>query len=227
MQEISVLIVEDDPMVASINRRLVSRVAGFRTAGCTGTCQEARDAVRDLRPDLVLLDVYLPDGCGVDLLRIWRADAEPTDVVLITAAHDSSTVEQAIRYGAVDYLFKPFEPERLYAALERYLHLRRALVPGEEINQQTFDRLYRRSPSGGTPLPKGIRRATLEWVTSHLALVTGPVSAVDVSAAVGIDRTTALRYLDFLREMGEVQEVVSFGSVGRPSRLFRLSRSAS
>lgn len=226
MTEIRVLIVEDDPMVASINRRLISRVTGYRTVGCAGTCQGALEAVRGLGPELVVLDVYLPDGSGVDLLRTWRAGAEPTDVLLITAAHDGQTVEAAMRYGAVDYLFKPFEPERLYRALEGYRTMRMRFQPGEVLNQAEFDRLRRGGITIVPALPKGINRTTLELVLRELGRLTEPVAAAELAEQVGMDRSTALRYLDFLRASGQVQETVCFGAVGRPSRLFRLSRLA-
>lgn len=224
--EIRVLIVEDDPMVASINRRLVARVPGYCTVGWAGTCAEALEQIQETAPDLVLLDVYLPDGSGVELLRTLRSAGRPTDVVLITAAHDGGTVEEAIRYGAVDYLFKPFEPERLYAALAHYRDLRQRLRPGAALSQEELDRLRRLPPAGPAPVPKGINRATLAAVTAYLeAAAPQPVAAADVAAAMGMDRTTALRYLDYLQAAGAVREEVSFGGVGRPARRFRLAGS--
>lgn len=226
MRQLGVLVVEDDPMVASINRRLVEQVPGFRVLGVATTGAEALAAVERLTPDLVLLDVYLPDANGVEILKKLRQAAGPVDVVLITAAHDAPTVEAAIRYGAVDYLFKPFEPRRLHAALEHFRRLRQALRPGQVLSQAEFDRLRGVAPPDTHPLPKGINRATLAQVVEFLNRAAGPVTARDVAEATGMDRTTALRYLDFLQARGDLVEEVSFGSVGRPSRMFRPVRPA-
>ncbi|BDG62037.1 response regulator [Caldinitratiruptor microaerophilus] len=226
MRDLGVLVVEDDPMVASITRRLVEQVPGFRVLGVVRAAEEALAAVQRLSPDLVLLDVYLPDGNGVDVLRRLRQGAGPVDVVLITAAHDAPTVEAAIRYGAVDYLFKPFDPRRLHAALEHFRRLRQALRPGQVLSQADFDRLRGVAPADAYPLPKGINRVTLAQVVEFLGRTDGPVTARDVAEATGMDRTTALRYLDFLQARGDLVEEVSFGSVGRPSRVFRPVRPA-
>lgn len=225
MSEIRVLVVEDDPMVSSINRRLIARVAGFRVVASAGTLAGALGGVAESAPDLVLLDVYLPDGNGVDVLRTLRSGDRPVDVLLITAAHDSRTVEAAIRYGAVDYLFKPFEPERLYAALEQYRSLRSRLASGEALNQEVFDRLRGKGAAAAQPQPpKGISRSTLALVLEFLRMrAPEPVAAADVSAAMGMDRTTAMRYLEYLQSVGEAREEVGFGSVGRPARRFRLA----
>lgn len=219
--ELRVLVVEDDPMVASIHGRLITRMKGFRLAGSVGTCREALAAVEALSPDVVVLDVYLPDGSGLAVLKSLRTAGRYTDVILITAAHDSETVAQAIRYGVVDYLFKPYPLPRLTAALERARELRSALARTGHLSQADFDRLPR-SDSGGRPaLPKGINPATLEKTRAYLCRLQDPVTATQVAAALGMDRSTALRYLDFLLQSGEVHEEVQFGSVGRPSRLFR------
>lgn len=226
MPEFQVLIVEDDPMVASINRRLVSRVAGFSPMGCAGTRDQALAILEQLHPDLVLLDVYLPDGNGLEVLRHLRTAARRTDVILVTAAHDGPTVEAAIRYGAVDYLFKPYEPERLFRALERFRNLRHTLQPGENLSQEAYDSLHMGVAGREAILPKGIRPATLHLVVEFLRQAGAPVTALDVANGTGIDRTTALRYLDFLCAQEEAREFPHYGTVGRPARLFRLVRPA-
>lgn len=226
MQSVRVLIVEDDPMVASINQRLVGRLPGFHPVGVCRTAREVLEAVQQLSPDLVLLDVYLPDQSGVEVLQSLRARGERVHVIPVTAAHDATTVEAAIRLGAVDYLFKPYEPSRLEAALLRFRAFYQTLKRHPHLNQADFDLLRTgTSASSGPQTPKGINQATLRRVLDHLARADSPVSATHLALAAGISRVTALRYLDYLLEAGHVEEENLYGAVGRPVRLFRLRRS--
>src|SRR6478735_3318816 len=87
-----VLIVDDDFMVAEIHRRFVEQVDGFRAVGVTRTGAEALTAVRDVRPHLVLLDVYLPDMTGLEVLQQLRSDGNLVGVIMITAARELDTV---------------------------------------------------------------------------------------------------------------------------------------
>lgn len=106
---IDVLVVDDDFMVARIHRGYVERLEGFRVIGEVHSGVEVVEAVRRLRPHLVLLDVYLPDRNGLDVLRDLRAEAGLTvDVVVVTAARDVETVRAALHGGVASYLVKPF-----------------------------------------------------------------------------------------------------------------------
>ncbi|MCL4424252.1 MAG: response regulator [Firmicutes bacterium] len=136
---IRVFIVEDDPMVEKINRSYVDQVEGFQVVGSARTLWQARETIRNLEPELVLLDIYLPDDSGLRLLRDIRQSDLKTDVIVITAAHDTSTVSRAIRYGAFDYLIKPFDFPRLRQALENYRNLHVALDQQDTLTQEEID----------------------------------------------------------------------------------------
>ena len=73
-----VLVVDDDFMVAEIHRRFVEQVDGFRAVGVVRTGTEALSAARELRPQLILLDVYLPDMTGLEVLQRLRSEGERT-----------------------------------------------------------------------------------------------------------------------------------------------------
>ena len=96
---ISVLVVDDDFMVAKVHSGYVAKTPGFEVAGVAHNGADALRMVGELRPDLVLLDIYLPDTGGLTVLKHIRAAAEDTDVIVISAANDVHTLRGAMRGG--------------------------------------------------------------------------------------------------------------------------------
>lgn len=218
---IKILIVEDDPAIAEIHRRFVQRLAGFEVLGVALTLFDAREQIDILRPDLVLLDVWLPDGEGFSLLRELRQAGAGLDVILLTAAREASALQEAMRLGVVDFILKPVVFERLRDTLGNYAESRAALAALADIDQQAVDTLL------GTPLqqvaaaglPKGIDALTLQRV---LAVLTGVgASAEEIGNRVGVSRTTARRYLEFLVGQQLASPELEYGTVGRPERRYR------
>ncbi|MCH7375645.1 response regulator [Aeromonas sp. MR19] len=218
---IKILIVEDDPAIAEIHRRFVQRLAGFEVLGVALTLFDAREQIDILRPDLVLLDVWLPDGEGFSLLRELRQAGASLDVILLTAAREASALQEAMRLGVVDFILKPVVFERLRDTLGNYAESRAALAALADIDQQAVDTLL------GTPLqqvaaaglPKGIDALTLQRV---LAALTGVgASAEEIGNRVGVSRTTARRYLEFLVGQQLASPELEYGTVGRPERRYR------
>jgi two-component system response regulator DctR len=218
-----VLIVEDDSMVAEINKRYTEKTGGFQVVGVAASGEEAVEAVRSLRPDLVLLDVYLPRGNGLEVLRSIRAADIAADVILITAAQDAASVEQALRYGAVDYIIKPFDFQRLAGTLNAYRERRRRLTDHERLGQAEIDRLVKGVPAGGgePDLPKGLDPYTLDQVRNYLSTRDGALSAQEVAAALGLSRVTVRRYLEYLVDAKEATAELEYVPVGRPVKRYR------
>ena len=110
------------------------------------TGQEALDAVREHRPDLVLLDIYLPDMTGLEVLRSLRAEADPVDVLVVSAARDLETVQEAFAGGAVQYLIKPFTAEamrdRLTEFQRRHRSVQAATASDRQMAQREVDALF-------------------------------------------------------------------------------------
>lgn len=220
---ITVLIVEDDPMVADVNKRFVESVPGFKVIDIIPTGMQAVEAVKELKPDLTLLDVYLPDLSGVDVLRRIRRLNLPTDVILITAAQDTATIQDVFRFGAIDYIIKPFKLARLVSALNSYEALRKTLNRRSSFDQETLDRLTLGKPVDDREgrLPKGLHELTLRQVMLYLIQQNRPLSAEDVAAGVGLARVTARRYLEYLEKSGKAVLELQYGSVGRPVNRYR------
>ena len=218
---IKILIVEDDPAIAEIHRRFVQRLAGFEVLGVALTLFDAREQIAILKPDLVLLDVWLPDGEGFSLLRELRQSGAHLDVILLTAAREAAALQEAMRLGVVDFILKPVVFERLRDTLGNYAESRAALAALADIDQLAVDALF------GTPLqqvaagglPKGIDALTLQRVLA--ALNQQGASAEEIGNRVGVSRTTARRYLEFLVGQQLASPELEYGTVGRPERRYR------
>jgi CitB family two-component system response regulator CitT len=224
-----VLIVEDDFRIARINRSFVEAVPGFAVAGMTASRAETMEWLAANGPvDLLLLDVFLPDVEGLALLWEIRRLHRGIDIVMVTAAREVETVEEALRGGVFDFLIKPVEQERVRKMLTRF-RARRQLVDGRrELSQDQVDQavssFYGADARSGArrALPKGIDAITLDTVLDVMRRCEGPVTASDLAAHIGSSRSTARRYLEHLVGEQRVSAEQSYGEVGRPQRYYRL-----
>lgn len=218
---IDVLIVDDDVRVARINAAYVSKVAGFRVAAQAHCAADALAAVEAGPVDLILLDHYLPDRNGLAVVRELRNLGHRTDVIMVTAARDVATVQEAMRQGALQYLVKPFTYAGLRTKLEAYASLRRTLESGGEAEQGEVDRLFGALWAAGEPdLPKGHSTTTAELVRKALRSADGPLSAQEVAESAGMSRQTAQRYLKLLERSGRVRLTLRYGETGRPEHRY-------
>ena len=220
---IRTLVVDDDAMTASIHRSYVERVPGFEVVGEAHTGRRALELTRELRPDLLLLDIYLPDLSGLEVLRSLREHGQPhVDVIAVTAAKDVTTLRTAIHGGVIHYLVKPFFFDTLRERLEGYAALRGRLDRLREPDQHDIDHVFSLLRSHGRQgLPKGISAPTLETVVEALQRSEGDVTANELAEATGISRGTARRYLEYLALTGAVELSLRYGTTGRPEHRYR------
>jgi response regulator of citrate/malate metabolism len=222
---ISVLIVEDEAIAAEALEKYVSRVAGFVVAGTIRTAAETLRRLALERIDLVLLDIYLPDMNGLDVVRAMRAAAYSSDVIVVTRARDLKVVHAAASYGIVHYLVKPFTFAALRDKLERYRDYHSQLNAARPfVTQADIDRILAAVHStGATELPKGMSRESLYAVVAIVrgAADTSALSAAEVAASLGASRVTARRYLEYLAEIGLVLRRTRYGGPHRPAVEYR------
>ena len=216
-----VILIEDDPLVARINREMTEAEDGFQVIAQAGTMREGLALTRSLEPDLLMVDVYLPDGDGLRLVHTLRAEERSFEAIMITAANDVGSVQQALHDGVLDYLIKPFERSRLRQALEHYRE-RLRVRGGQSFTQARLDSLLGHSVAAH--LPKGVDAATLERVREALLEGGQALSAEEIGARVGLNRVTAWRYLEHLMQVGFCALVVAYGGVGRPTKRYRAKR---
>ncbi|MCW2862988.1 MAG: hypothetical protein JWP48_4696 [Actinoallomurus sp.] len=227
---IGVLVADDDFHVAKIHTAYVERVPGFAVLGREHSAAGTLDAVAELRPDLVLLDIYLPDENGLNVIRraLDRATGDdappPPDFIVISSARDVGSVRTAMQLGAVHYLVKPFGFAALRDRLVAYQDLRERLTTlDDQADQSDVDALYGllRGPATLPPnLPKGHSAPTLERVRDAVRSARGDVSAAEVAELVGVSRPTAQRYLSYLAKHGVVRLRLRYGITGRPEHRY-------
>ncbi|MFI5962388.1 response regulator [Streptomyces asoensis] len=224
---IDVLVVDDDFRVAEINAKYVGKVPGFRVAARAHSAAQALACVQRGSIDLVLLDHYLPDGTGLELVHRMRDQGHGTDVIMITAAGDVTTVRTAMRLGALHYLVKPFTFAALRARLDSYAALRRTVdrVGGHGIaGQEQVDRIFgalRTGPAPSAPgLPSGHSEPTTDLICAVLHRANHPLSAHEVAAETGLSRSTAQRYLRHLEQAGRLHLSLKYGDTGRPEHRY-------
>lgn len=212
--EIRVLIVDDDFHVAALHAGYVDSVAGFLALPPVHDARMVPKMVAELQPDLLLLDVYLPQGSGLDLLAGLDVDA-----FVLSAAAEAPTVRTAMRRGALAYLVKPFEPRTLTAKLRAYARYRRLLSSAGSLDQGEIDRAQR-ALLAGEESASSSGAATEQAVLAAVAAVGGEITVVEVAEAVGIARATAQRYLAQLAQAGHLRLELRYGSRGRPEHRY-------
>lgn len=216
MSEITVLVVDDDFRVAGIHGDIVADRPGFTALPPARTVDEARRALGSQQPDLLLVDVYLPDGDGIDLLR-----GAGIDGFVLSAATDAATVRRAVRAGALGYLVKPFEPRVLADRLDRYARARNLWTSGEVLTQDDIDRAAAIVHGAGESASVS-RGATAQVILG--ALGGDESSASEVAERAGVSRATAQRHLSALAARGQVEVTLRYGVTGRPEHRFRARR---
>ncbi|MCD6527547.1 MAG: response regulator [Desulfuromonas sp.] len=225
MTNLRVLIIEDDPRIAQLHQRFCEKISGFDVVGIALSISEAREMADILEPDLLLLDLFLPDGYGMDLLNELRAAGQEIDVILITAAKEVAAVQQALRGGAFDYIVKPAIFGRFEEALHKFSSYRSHLLPGETLEQSDIDQLlhaqHAPTTSDKAHVPKGIDPLTLNKIQQVFNNSdNNGLSAEEVGAEIGASRSTARRYLEYMVSTSELSADVVYGNVGRPERKY-------
>jgi response regulator of citrate/malate metabolism len=226
----SVVVVEDDFRVARVHAEVVAGLDALQVVAVVHSASAALDAVRQHQPDLVLLDLYLPDASGLDLLRRLRSLAAPPNVIVISAARDVRSVRAAMRHGILQFLLKPLDLDSLRERLRCYVQLQARLSEGHDLDQSEIDALLVAmhpcaDAQPAMQLPKGHSPVTAELVLGKLAGADAPRSAAEVAQSVGVSRWTAQRYLTSLADIGLVHMRPQYGTAGRPEhRYVRVDR---
>ena len=225
---IRVLIVEDDPMVAELNRKYLNQLQGFQLIATAANTEEAHDWLNRAAIDLVLLDVYMPGENGLQWLKELRNREDDLDVILITAASEKEKIRQSLRLGVVDYLVKPFEFNRFQDALLYYQKNTSILKDKQKVNQGELDQIFRKNEypkDKNIPLPKGLTKNTLEHIIEVIKKKEGTAfSTDDIAQDTGISRVSVRKYLKFLTSEDILEETLIYG-VGRPVYQYHINGS--
>ncbi|MDI6600573.1 MAG: response regulator [Thermoanaerobacteraceae bacterium] len=212
------LIVEDDPMVASVNKRYVNMVEGFNVVGIARNADEAKEILKK-KAELLLLDVYMPGKNGMEMLKDIRKNGYRMDVIMVTADSNGGDIDEALRYGVVDYLIKPFEFSRLKTALLFYKKRLEITKSGQTLTQDVLDSLIKNKEIH-TEDKKGFDKRTMDKILDTIRELNRPVSAEDIARVVSISRVTAKKYLEYMEEQDILESEVRYGGTGRPATMY-------
>ncbi|WP_082856427.1 response regulator [Marinomonas atlantica] len=223
MTQYSVLIVEDDPQASYTLEQAVNKHPLFKVIAAAESVSETHEYLKQ-QPDVILLDITLPDGDGMSLLREIRQQNIGTSVIMTTAERESSMVAQAIQFGVIDYLVKPLRLSRVHQALNDFIAFQAKLEDSEQIDQLQIDDLMRKSniASKSRKTPKGIDTTTLATMVEHIKQHQAPFSAQEIGDALELSRITARRYLEYLEEQGMVSMSLNYNTGGRPKQLYHI-----
>lgn len=218
---IKVLIVEDDPMVAMLNTHYLEQVGGFELVQAVNSIKSAIEVLEESRIDLVLLDIFMPEETGFELLMYIRNQEKEIDIMMISAVHDMGSIKKALQYGVVDYLIKPFTFERFKEALTIYREKLTFMKERQKISQSELDSLIlqkeKREPTVTKELPKGLTKQTLQLIWQKIESLNGRVFTTDEMAQlVGISRVSIRKYVMFLTDIGVLENEMMYQHVGRP-----------
>lgn len=222
-----VLIVEDDPMVAMINEQYVLKNPQFSIAGSCRNGAEALNFLKTNSADLILLDVYMPIMDGIETLKKIRENKIDSDVIMVTAANDTSTIEDTMHMGVLDYLIKPFAYERFNISLEKFVAKKQMLEQHSVMDQSSLDKLISNAQTTSNQsenlkkLPKGIQPKTLDLIQNYFKENTSWNTVDMISEQLGISIVTVRNYLNYLVKEKQITEDINYSTGGRPSMLYK------
>lgn len=217
-----VMIVEDDPMVASINQQYLERNENLKIVGQFRNGQEALEYLENNGADLAVVDYYMPIMDGLEFVRKCHEKNIKTDVIIVTAANTAQDISEFLQLGIVDYLVKPFTYERFQKAIDKYLYRKNLAKQDKTLNQAEIDKLLSQDqnirPAEKVVLEKGLQEQTLERIRTYLEEHKGTLmSSNEIASEVNLSRITVRRYMNYLVENREIISQIDYSTGGRPS----------
>ena len=214
----NVLIVEDDPMVAMINEQYINRHKDFKVVGNCKDGELALSYIQENPVDLIILDVFMQRMNGFETLRELRKEHKSVDVIMVTAANDRESLEEALHLGIVDYLVKPFTFDRFKIALDKFISQKKLLQDFDTLNQSNIDFIIDKTKKTSQEVfPKGIQDKTLQAILSCLKNNRSKEITSDfISEQTGLTAVTVRRYMSYLEENGTVIGELNYETGGRP-----------
>lgn len=223
-----VLIVEDDPMVAMINQDYIEMIENFEVIGCVATETDVFKSLKSNKIDLIILDVYLPNSDGLNILKKIREKQYLTDVIMVTAANGIEGIKKAMAYGVVDYLVKPFQRNRFNEAVDKFLTKNSFFETTgrskkENLSQDKIDMFYTKPAMEKLDLPKGLHEKTLGRISSLLLKEKNKIWTIrEISKELNISNVTIKKYMDYLESIKKITSTTTHGNIGRPEYNYRV-----
>ncbi|MEG0782901.1 response regulator [Carnobacterium sp.] len=223
-----VLIVEDDPMVLSINQRYLQKIPNFMVAGTADSYEHAIQLTSQYFYDLILVDIHLKSGNGLDLLKTWRKREYPAEIIMITAASQQEALRISKHYGVTDYILKPFQFKRFKQSIELFQQNQLLLSSNSVLTQKEIDSLHHSDPLSiseiemENKLEKGLTQTTLDLIVSLIQQQKAGFTVSDITQATELSHVSVRKYLHYLESMQQIEMRLEYGTVGRPTSVYYL-----
>lgn len=227
MRVLKVLIAEADPLLQKLYSDLVAGENAYTVLKCVSSGPEMFEILNVVGADLVLLDLYLKEFDAISGLEQLRKDFPRTDYIIASSGESPDLVRNALCQGVFEFLIKPFSFERLRFTLENYQIYHHSLTgrtrPWRQEDLDNLVSMKSRDPSwaNNRVLPKGLQVKCLNDIENFLKENDDTFSAQEVSEKLGISRSTARRYLEFLTMNGRVTVEYAYRKIGRPEKRYR------
>lgn len=222
-----VVIVEDDPMVSSINKHYVDITELFQVDQCFRSGEEALQYFRTRDADLIILDYYMGTMNGDAFIDKLHEMGKTPSIIMVTSANDLDIVYSLKNRGILDYLVKPFEYTRFQGALIKYDKLREKMKKqGAVVNQDFVDQLISggsKAETGQIQLAKGLNKGTLEMIRNFIQENPGEYTSEQLAELVHLSRITVRRYLNYMVDIHELVSVIDYQTGGRPSIKYKVT----
>ena len=223
-----VLIVEDDPMVLSINQRYLQKIPNFMVAGTADSYEHAIQLTSQYLYDLILVDIHLKSGNGLDLLKTWRKREYPAEIIMITAASQQEALRISKHYGVTDYILKPFQFKRFKQSIELFQQNQLLLSSNSVLTQKEIDSLHHSDPLSiseiemENKLEKGLTQTTLDLIVSLIQQQKAGFTVSDITQATELSHVSVRKYLHYLESTQQIEMRLEYGTVGRPTSVYYL-----
>lgn len=223
-----VLIVEDDPMVLSINQRYLQKIPNFMVAGTADSYEQAIQLTSQYFYDLILVDIHLKSGNGLDLLKTWRKREYPAEIIMITAASQQEALRISKHYGVTDYILKPFQFKRFKQSIELFQQNQQLLSSNSVLTQKEIDSLHHSDPLSiseielENKLEKGLTQTTLDLIVSLIKQQKAGFTVSDITQATELSHVSVRKYLHYLESTQQIEMRLEYGTVGRPTSVYYL-----
>ncbi|MGX7417257.1 response regulator [Carnobacterium gallinarum] len=223
-----VLIVEDDPMVLSINQRYLEKIPGFVVADTATGYSEAIQLTSKHRYELILVDIHLKEGNGLTLIKTLRNRNYPAELIMITAASEQEAIRLSLQYGVTDYILKPFQFTRFKKSIALFQQRQELLKDSTTITQEQLDALHFSNPihpkltETAVTLDKGLTQPTLDLIVKLIRQQAAGFTVSDLTNATNLSHVSVRKYLHYLEGNGVIKMKLEYGTVGRPTSLYYL-----
>lgn len=223
---INIAIAEDDFRIAQIHEKFIEHLDGFNVIDKAINAKDTISLLEKRQPDLLLLDIYMPDELGTDLLPLIRGRFPSVDIIIITASAETRLLQEALRSGVSHYVIKPVSAHKFTEVLLKYREKREWLHSQPELSQSVIDMFFgsgQKEQKQHNDLPTGINSITLQKIKNALRAAQKGMTAEELGEKMGASRTTARRYAEFLVSREEALAELEYGIIGRPERKYYLA----